>query len=855
MHEAGVDITSIVKSKYIQKRNSSRKEIIAATMTTKSKSRSALPFGLRTTFQSRRSKSENPNVTKAVTEDTGSLRHIFEEALNAPSFQSAIAASLAQLIKPSIKDALDTIQPVVEAVCAHEVLLRKANSSVENLIAKLDKDSSRKESKVIDGLANEGHDKIQVVCNEVDCKITSNAIKSAPIERGFSQHVDDATSLIEISKNIKKQDSKIDQLSLYFNPFKDFITDYKSDAERRNAAREKFQHQIDQVSHLSTKIYTNTGENMDGIKSEMEDLKTKLEQITKLDDKLDKVITLTHLIEENVFELKENKTESDLLNLSQTNKIMVIDQLIRTIEAKLNNILPTLDRFQAQHAQVDSTRDTENNLLNEIISKFNSQQGFFDKFEGLLATQASNIAEGNENNIAQSKILHALMEHYETYKIDLGISKEKNALQLELVNEIKSLKITQKDVLTKVKNLTSICIDESKIQNNRHSPLQEQITELSTTIPNILAQLDEIKSKFENQANQNISLTKDSEETKNSFKLISENIETQTHLFSEIRDNISAEILTTLHDLEQKNLVQNSLLADIKETDVSAEILTLLHDIVQKNEMQQNLLTEIKKEDIRPKILATLNDLEENSNKNNNILTEINERNKSTEILTTIHDLEQKNEKQRNQLTDILTAFHDLDQKTEAHHNLLTEIKETNSNTRILQNLNELDKKSDIHKNILTEIKKTDISADILTKLRDLSQKNEEQLSLLFKTIEEKFQHVDLGTEILTNLQDLNDKVVADQVILQEIKGADKNTDILTTLQDLSKQNEVQQLSLEEIKQADICAEILTTIHDLGAKCDAQQTLLTEMKEVDVSVEILTTCMTLARNVMLSKHY
>jgi hypothetical protein len=42
------------------------------------------------------------------------------------------------LIKPSIKSALDTIQPVVEAVYNHEVLLRKTNQSVENILERID---------------------------------------------------------------------------------------------------------------------------------------------------------------------------------------------------------------------------------------------------------------------------------------------------------------------------------------------------------------------------------------------------------------------------------------------------------------------------------------------------------------------------------------------------------------------------------------------------------------------------------------------------------------------------------------------------------------------------------------------
>jgi hypothetical protein len=73
-----------------------------------------------------------------VTQDPDALRHAIDEAINSETFQNAIAANLAKLIKPSIKSALDTIQPVVEAVYNHEVLLRKTNQSVENILERID---------------------------------------------------------------------------------------------------------------------------------------------------------------------------------------------------------------------------------------------------------------------------------------------------------------------------------------------------------------------------------------------------------------------------------------------------------------------------------------------------------------------------------------------------------------------------------------------------------------------------------------------------------------------------------------------------------------------------------------------
>ena len=105
-------------------------------------SRPPLTMRIRASFDGKRSKSEvsmpTQNGFSPITHDPDTLRQAIDQAINTETFQNAIAENLAKLLKPSIKSALDTIQPVVEAVYNHEVLLRKTNQSVENLLDRLD---------------------------------------------------------------------------------------------------------------------------------------------------------------------------------------------------------------------------------------------------------------------------------------------------------------------------------------------------------------------------------------------------------------------------------------------------------------------------------------------------------------------------------------------------------------------------------------------------------------------------------------------------------------------------------------------------------------------------------------------
>ena len=106
--------------------------------------RPTLSTRLRRSFDGKRSKTDalsptsNGNGSPGLGHDPEALRNAIEQAIMGEAFQKAIAANLANIVKPSIKSALDTIQPVVEAVYSHDLLLRKTNKSVERLLENMD---------------------------------------------------------------------------------------------------------------------------------------------------------------------------------------------------------------------------------------------------------------------------------------------------------------------------------------------------------------------------------------------------------------------------------------------------------------------------------------------------------------------------------------------------------------------------------------------------------------------------------------------------------------------------------------------------------------------------------------------
>ncbi|KAF5875539.1 uncharacterized protein Bfra_003992 [Botrytis fragariae] len=105
-------------------------------------SRPPLSHRIRASFEGKKSQdstsSKHASFSGSSPTDPELLRRIIDEAISGEVFQAGLASHIAKLLKPEIKTALDTIEPVVNAVLQHELLLKRTNNSVDHVLLKLE---------------------------------------------------------------------------------------------------------------------------------------------------------------------------------------------------------------------------------------------------------------------------------------------------------------------------------------------------------------------------------------------------------------------------------------------------------------------------------------------------------------------------------------------------------------------------------------------------------------------------------------------------------------------------------------------------------------------------------------------
>ncbi|KAF7931958.1 uncharacterized protein EAE97_008979 [Botrytis byssoidea] len=105
-------------------------------------SRPPLSHRIRASFEGKKSQDstsyKHASFSGGSPTDPELLRRIIDEAISGDVFQAGLASHIAKLLKPEIKTALDTIEPVVNAVLQHELLLKRTNNSVDHVLLKLE---------------------------------------------------------------------------------------------------------------------------------------------------------------------------------------------------------------------------------------------------------------------------------------------------------------------------------------------------------------------------------------------------------------------------------------------------------------------------------------------------------------------------------------------------------------------------------------------------------------------------------------------------------------------------------------------------------------------------------------------
>ncbi|RKF80413.1 hypothetical protein GcC1_036037, partial [Golovinomyces cichoracearum] len=355
----------------------------------------------------------------------------------------------------------------------------------------------------------------------------------------------------------------------------------------------------------------------------------------------------THANDMTEIKEKSGSTEKVLGELSQLHQTYAND--LTAIKEKSGSHTEILGELRGLH-------QSHNEHLSEIKEKSGSTVEVLRELRVLHQSYIEHLTVIKENSGSHAEVLEELKGLYQAHANVLTEINEKNGSLVEIIQDLREIhkfhsgNVTDKNEQSDSKIKT---IEEINDRINVHSNILEEIKE------NVISQKEIIGQGIGNPVlynsdsgvikhhknpksmpneyftSTNISISQDNSPfearnpvEKSNFRSIgkvdatessSSNIKVSqvisllenvlrtlsvhTNILSEIKDDISAEILTSLHDIGHKSETQNSRLAEIQEADVSDEILTLLHTSHEYNESHSLVLAQTLsrvKEIIRP---------------------------------------------------------------------------------------------------------------------------------------------------------------------------------------------------------------------------------------------------------------
>ncbi|KAI9054829.1 hypothetical protein LZ554_001974 [Drepanopeziza brunnea f. sp. 'monogermtubi'] len=457
--------------------------------------------------------------------DQNSIRDAVDAAINGEAFQNAIAANLAKLIKPSIKSALDTIQPVVEAVYSHEVLLRKTNQSVEDVLSRMDSSFVDSSYSPPGEAAEEGKSADAVtILREPDMNIwrgllEEHSAKSGEKLAGLETIMEGNTEKVgELVTGVQNMNSSL--------PSAENIESLRTTSENTHTAISAMQAQLDQVkadiASMLESIGPDLGKNvqtisekpapddsilashttkLDLISTELSGLKSQIESNTteKIDTISTELLSLKSLVETNstsssesltniltavtehtaiISELKDAPAHPDILSaLQQSNDSHTAHSTVLT-EIKERSLVPAPPADPDAVSPVVSVPD-HGPALQEIKSDLEALK------ENILARISSN----NNNITAVGGKVDAFIEGPNSEILAaVKSSNESHEKHTTVLDEIKELHGTHATALEAVKSAS-----EGAAPAAATADLGTQITALAGKLDEHSAAFDELK--------------------------------------------------------------------------------------------------------------------------------------------------------------------------------------------------------------------------------------------------------------------------------------------------------------------------------------------------------------------------
>jgi hypothetical protein len=583
-------------------------------------SRPPLTTRIRASFEGKRSKSEvtSPIHTNGfATQDPQVFRAAIDEAISSDAFQNSIAENLARIIKPSIKDALDTLQPLVEAVYSHEVLLRKTNRSVEDLLTRIDTGgqslhsiTQRPGTPQSPGSPGTLTTPRQRKSSESSHGQDIEQFKSS-LEKNNKRTV---ATLAELSSAVEANNRKVaevgtgsEDIQATLVPTKDGLDSLKSFSDHSNTNTAVMQAQLDQLKTDSGLIIdavgSDLGQKVKGIHEQVGAHPSLLaSHTTKLDaistdlvalkgqaDVAEKIQTVLADLDAFKSYIDGNITKRDELFSGLGSQV---GNVLTVVEGNTGTLAEIKDASPAILEAVQKSNDSHAShatVLGEIKERTLSPGSSFEQapITSSSDSRSTEALEGLQADIADLKenIESGLSSHNENLmgvgsKVDNVLTvveghkaSDQSADILAAVQKSNDSHASHSEALEGIKSLNSAAPAATPTYDTNFAALESQILALQTTLHSHTGALDEIKSIKPSSSTELVPTAEGS-----SSSGLEAEIGAITNLLNEIKDDVSAEILTALHDIGQSQANHSTILAEIREADISDEILTTLHD-------------------------------------------------------------------------------------------------------------------------------------------------------------------------------------------------------------------------------------------------------------------------------------
>ncbi|CAD6501196.1 BgTH12-01450 [Blumeria graminis f. sp. triticale] len=555
-------------------------------------SRPPLTSRIRASFEGRRHKAELSSPTSPKSQDNESIRTIVEQVINTQPFQAAIATNLAQLIKPNIKDALDTIQPLVEAVYAHEVLLRKTNFSVENLLTKLETDVLRPKSNST-SIAESDSDRIVLPHirhnSESNSKASENNYGSSNLDKNslgktVNANKDVITDSIEGAQYPTLTAETFLQDIL---PIKQQIKDLELNTEHSKSNMDLMEEKLDEIKSDLSIVISMISEEKGGTRASLDSLKgsrTSLEDHNYAGNRRrdglsrsptqgsDSTITMKKkYIKEPKQKVCKDKSHdsnaSQELSVVETRSRSPSDSLhtqtLKKLELEIANLKESFDSNMASNderistvlATLENHPQTPDNYFVKAIEKLNTNQESQHLALCTLLTERITLARNKEFEELGQKLAQ-LQDQLKGPDVILEDIRSSNALhnnalvnQTSALHEIKTNMASYDTKLEQhseaITRLITISSEPSSIVTADNSGLEQQVTSLIDTLNSHTSEFVEIKAANAAHAKVLKNNTANLEQIKADIESYTTTIQNNIELFDEtIREALASTQLT-----------------------------------------------------------------------------------------------------------------------------------------------------------------------------------------------------------------------------------------------------------------------------------------------------------------------